>query len=68
MKYVWIRRGYGCFVRCKSIAKAKLKARHWYVTGQGDKGGENVKGHSVIGMFTNNVNSLRDAERPELYS
>ena len=68
MKYVWIRRGYGCFVRCKSIVKAKAKARHWHEMGHGDKGGENVAGHNVIGMFQNNVNTPYQAKRTQLYS
>lgn len=68
MKHVWIRRGYGCFVRCKNMAKAKAKARHWKEMGQGDRGGENVAGHNVIGMFQNNVNTPYQAKRIELYS
>jgi hypothetical protein len=67
MKYVWIRRGYGCFVRCKSVAKAIAKAEHWRVFRQGDKGGENVAGHDVIGLFTNTVNQLQGAKRKQLY-
>lgn len=68
MQYVWIRRGYGCFVRCKNFKKAKEKAAHWYTFGQGDKGGEKVEGHEVIGLFTNKVNSPYQAERVELYN
>lgn len=68
MKYVWIRRGYGCFVRCKNVSKAKAKAKHWFEYGQGDKGGEKVKYHNVIGMFENNVPVPYGAKRTQLYS
>lgn len=68
MQYVWIRRGYGCFVRCKNVKKAKEKAEHWNEFGHGDKGGENGEYHNVIGMFVGKVNSVRWTERTELFN
>lgn len=47
MKYVWIRRGYGCFVRCKNESKARRRAAYWKLRGYGDGGQE----HPVIGLF-----------------
>lgn len=61
MSKVWIRRGYGAFVRIKNITKAKGLAKHWHRTGQGDNG---VK-HPVIGLF---VDGHTAAHRTELYS
>lgn len=63
MKYVWIRRGYGCFVRCKNESKARRKAAYWKLRGQGD-GGE---AHPVIGLFTGSSPLPSQAARVQLF-
>ena len=57
-----IRRGYGAFVPCKNELKARTKALAWYNM---DQGGND---HPVIGLFICHVNSLRHAQRTELYN
>ena len=59
---VFIRRGYGAFVQCKNIAKARHRARHWHRTGQG--GSE----HPVIGLFLKKPRQwMYEARRIQLY-
>ncbi len=59
---IWIRRGYGPFVRCKSEVAARQLAAHWHRSGQG--GGE---GHPVIGLFVGTSKYPSQAVRTELY-
>ena len=61
---VWIRRGFGAFVRVKNRAKAWKRATHWWKTGQGDPGFQAAGPHRVIGMF---VNGFNKEHRTQLY-
>lgn len=63
MKYTWIRRGYGCFVRCKNESKARRKACYWLRREKGD-GGE---GHPVIGLFVGHCPLPSQAKRTQLF-
>lgn len=63
MRYIWIRRGYGCFVRCKNEVKARRKAAYWKLRGQGDGG----TCHPVIGLFTGRSPMPSQAEREVLF-
>ncbi len=60
---VWIRRGYGSFVRCANEVKARGLAKHWYRKGQGD-----TEKHPVIGLFVGRGKYPHEATRTVLYS
>lgn len=62
--YIWIRRGYAGFVRCKNITEAKRRAAYWKLEGKGDGGAL----HPVIGLFVGSSKLPSQAVRVELYS
>lgn len=59
---VWIRRGYGAFVRCPNEVKARRRAAHWHRKDQGDK-----QNHSVIGLFIGRTLYEANRNRRQLY-
>lgn len=63
MTYIWIRRGYGCFVRCKNEVEARRRACAWKRHGWGDHGSQ----HPVIGLFIGRSPLPSQATREELF-
>jgi len=64
MTYIFIRRGWGAFVRCANEAKARKLARHWHETGQG---GTSEKDNDVIGLFIGTSKFPSETTRTQLY-
>jgi len=59
--YIWIRRGWGAFVRCKNERKARRLAKRWHEQG----GGGND--HPVIGLFVGRSKYPSENTRTQLY-
>lgn len=65
MIYIWIRRGWGAFVRCANEVKARRLAKYWHETGKG--GDPTAKDGTVIGLFIGPSKFPSENTRTQLY-